>query len=173
MSARPSLQTSADSFEGLKDVAHSVHFDNLRELPSFRDATKSPRNNVRGKPAEILYWWRVITQTWVVLLIGCEANFPRRTSTNQKHYPDLSSDTSSVFLVFVPQIWFGGETSHDVAKYRLFSRATIPGGGTWVYVCWVCAAGLSEPLPHYSLYFWPSRPSLSHFLENVIFAIPT
>ena len=29
------------------------------------------------------------------------------------------------------------------------------GGCTWVYVCWVCSAGLS-----------------SHFLENVIFAIP-
>ena len=29
-----------------------------------------------------------------------------------------------------------------------------PGGrGTLVNVCWVCAAGLSEPLPHYSLFF--------------------
>ena len=26
-----------------------------------------------------------------------------------------------------------------------------PGGGTWVKFCWVCAAGFSEPLPHYSL----------------------
>ena len=26
------------------------------------------------------------------------------------------------------------------------------GEGTWVNVCWVCAAGLSEPLPHYSLF---------------------
>ena len=26
------------------------------------------------------------------------------------------------------------------------------GGGTWVDFCWVCAAGLSEPLPHYSLF---------------------
>ena len=32
---------------------------------------------------------------------------------------------SMEFLVFVPQMWFGGETSHGVAKYRLFSRATI------------------------------------------------
>ena len=23
-------------------------------------------------------------------------------------------------------------------------------GGTWVNFCWVCATGLSEPLPHYS-----------------------
>ena len=29
----------------------------------------------------------------------------------------------------------------------------FPGGGTWVNVCWVCAAGLSEPLPHFSLFF--------------------
>ena len=26
------------------------------------------------------------------------------------------------------------------------------GGGTWVNFCWVCAAGLSEPLPHCSLF---------------------
>ena len=28
----------------------------------------------------------------------------------------------------------------------------LPRGGTWVHFCWVCAAGLSEPLPHYSLF---------------------
>ena len=29
-----------------------------------------------------------------------------------------------------------------------------PGGGgvSWVNFCWVCAAGLSKPLPHYSLF---------------------
>ena len=27
------------------------------------------------------------------------------------------------------------------------------GGDTLVNVCWVCAAGISEPLPHYSLFF--------------------
>ena len=26
------------------------------------------------------------------------------------------------------------------------------GWGTWDNFCWVCAAGLSEPLPHYSLF---------------------
>ena len=37
-------------------------------------------------------------------------------------------------------------------------KASEPGGGgggggvgTWVNFCLVCAAGLSEPLPHYSL----------------------
>ena len=28
----------------------------------------------------------------------------------------------------------------------------LPIGDTWVNFCWVCAAGLSEPLPHYSLF---------------------
>ena len=29
-----------------------------------------------------------------------------------------------------------------------------PGGGgvTWLTFCWVCASGLTEPLPHYSLF---------------------
>ena len=27
------------------------------------------------------------------------------------------------------------------------------GGGTWLNFCWVCAAGLSEPIPHYSLFY--------------------
>ena len=30
----------------------------------------------------------------------------------------------------------------------------VGGGGTWVNLCWVCAAGLSEPLPHYSDILW-------------------
>ena len=44
------------------------------------------------------------------------------------------------------------------------------GGGTWVKFCWVCAAGISEPLPHYSLflvYFVANyKPHLSHFWAN-------
>ena len=34
----------------------------------------------------------------------------------------------------------------------LSSRGGGGGGGTWVKFCWVCAASLSEPLPHYSLF---------------------
>ena len=33
----------------------------------------------------------------------------------------------------------------------MFSRRGGGGGATLVNFCWVCAAGLSEPLPHYSL----------------------
>ena len=32
----------------------------------------------------------------------------------------------------------------------LASPYFYPGGGTWVNFCLVCAAGLSEPLPHYN-----------------------
>ena len=32
------------------------------------------------------------------------------------------------------------------------SRGGGEGRGTWVNFCWVCAAGLSEPLLHYSLF---------------------
>ena len=40
------------------------------------------------------------------------------------------------------------------SKYTVvFLLSLRPRGGTWVNVCWVCAAGLSEPLPHYSLFF--------------------
>ena len=47
-------------------------------------------------------------------------------------------------------------------------------GDTWINVCWVCAAGLSEPLPDIIVYFVANyRPHLSHFWANVIFTIPT
>ena len=47
-------------------------------------------------------------------------------STNQKYYPDLGSDASSVWIsALVSQTSFGGETSGSVAKYRLFSQDTI------------------------------------------------
>ena len=48
---------------------------------------------------------------------------------------------------------------------RSFGKSSLPlipgpctpggGGGTWVKFCEVCAADLSEPLPHYSL-LWPN-----------------
>ena len=40
----------------------------------------------------------------------------------------------------------------SISVAELSSRVGEGGGGTWVNVCWVCAAGLSEPLPHYSLF---------------------
>ena len=49
------------------------------------------------------------------------------------------------------------------------------GGVTWANFCWVCACGLLEPLPHYSLFCGHIiDPSLfySHFGKKVILAIP-
>ena len=46
--------------------------------------------------------------------------------SNQKHYPDLGSDTSSVWnfcTVFVSQTSFRGKTGGGVAKCRLFSQS--------------------------------------------------
>ena len=37
-------------------------------------------------------------------------------------------------------------------EFPKFQTGIARGGGTWDNFCWVCAAGLSEPLPHYSLF---------------------
>ena len=37
-------------------------------------------------------------------------------------------------------------------NFRNFRPELPGGGGTWDSFCWVCAAGLLEPLPHYSLF---------------------
>ena len=43
--------------------------------------------------------------------------------TNEKHYPDLGSDVSSVWnLWLVSQMSFGRETSGSIAKCRLFRQ---------------------------------------------------
>ena len=47
---------------------------------------------------EISYWWRVTTQIWVVLLLWLR-KFPSRQDQSG-HYPDLVSDTSSVWNFF-------------------------------------------------------------------------
>ena len=75
------------------------------------------RNDALEKSAE-----RVTTQIWVALLIGrSRGNF---ASTNQKHYPDLGSDASSVWsFALTSQSPFPGETSSGIAKCQLFSQA--------------------------------------------------
>ena len=51
------------------------------------------------------------------------------------------------------------ETHLSLVVQKVDSAPGKGGGGgrggvrTWVNVCRVCAAGLSEPLPHYSLFF--------------------
>ena len=48
-----------------------------------------------------------------------------------------------------------GEKASEVLTYTLqpcLRFLTPPRGGTWIKFSWVCAAGLSEPPPHYSLF---------------------
>ena len=74
------------------------------------------------------------------------------------------------------RLYFDSSFNLENSKPR---RGRGGGGSTWVNFCWVCAAGLSEPLPHFSLFcgqiidppilvtFWEmqfSRSQLSHFL---------
>ena len=44
--------------------------------------------------------------------------------------------------------------SHSFTKSPIYHYIWGAGGkgGTWVNFCWVCATGLSAPLPHYSLF---------------------
>ena len=47
-------------------------------------------------------------------------------SANQKHYPDLGSDTSSVWnSVLISQTSFGGETSGSVAKCHFTGKPVV------------------------------------------------
>ena len=97
--------------------------DSLRKQTTFQDTTLVlPQNGVWGTSVEIPYWRRVTTQIWVMLLIGW-SNF----STNQKHYPDLGSDVSSVWIsaVVPPQTSFRGVTSDGVVKCWLFSKLSV------------------------------------------------
>ena len=56
--------------------------------------------------------------------------FFSRGTTNQKHHPDLRSDTSSDGISeLVSQTSFTGETSGDVTECRLFSQAIYIIGG--------------------------------------------
>ena len=61
-----------------------------------------PRNDVWETSAEKPYWWRLTTETWVVLLIG-------RAVTGHQY----------VIFTLVSQTSFRGQTSGGVAKCRL------------------------------------------------------
>ena len=45
--------------------------------------------------------------------------------------------------------WFHLQETHEVDKHI---NSPLGGGGTWGNFCWVYVTGLSEPLPHYSLF---------------------
>ena len=103
-------------------VLSSLHANSTNSFYQRKTTpTGSLGNDVWETSAEIPYWWRITTLIWIVLLIGCTFAL-----TNQKHYPQLGSEASSVgnSAVF-SQVSFRGETVGWVAKCRLFSHATF------------------------------------------------
>ena len=60
----------------------------------------SPRNNVWGTRAEVLYWWSVPIQIWVLLLIGW-------SKFSTKHYQRITRSSSIEFLRSFPRRHFG------------------------------------------------------------------
>ena len=80
-----------------------------------------PMKQVWGMSPEIPYWWRSshypdlgINCFWLGMLLR------KFASTNQKHYPDLGSDTSSVWNFCA----ISTDTGDGIAKCQLFSQAT-------------------------------------------------
>ena len=88
----PLMITSQDDKPGLSTYKATdiVAWENSRH--SETPPLVSPRNDVWETSAEIPYRWRVTSQTWVVRLISWKF-----VPTNQKHYPDLGGDASSVW----------------------------------------------------------------------------
>ena len=86
---------------------NSIAWENSRHLATLPiTALVSPPNDVWETSAEIPYWWRVTTQIWLVVPGG------KFDSANQKHYPDLGSDASSVWnfcVRFSDVIWWGNQ----------------------------------------------------------------
>ena len=75
-----------------KDV-YGLTLNKLRKQSTFRDAASSFPAKWRPRNAELQKFHT--SQIWECFWLF-EANFPRG-STNQKHYPDLGNDTSSVW----------------------------------------------------------------------------
>ena len=87
----PLMITSQDDKPGLSTykATQIVAWENSRHFAT--PPLVSLQNDVWETSAEISYWWRVTSQTWVVRLIGWKF-----APTNQKHYPDLGGDALSV-----------------------------------------------------------------------------
>ena len=84
----------------------------------------SPRNDVWATTAEILHWWRVTTQIWVVLWL-VEANFsssqPIRSTTQiwvvTRHLRGISE--------VVSRTSFRGETKGSVSECRKMNKRYV------------------------------------------------
>ena len=103
----------------------NTELSSLRKQPTFGGATTC-------FPAKS---WRVRNERRNSILmthhhpdLGCASDWLKQVSyrgtTNQKHYPDLGSGSSSVWnSALISQTSFRGETSGDVTKCQLFSHA--------------------------------------------------
>ena len=88
-----------------------IIFSSLRKPLTFRDI----RPCFPAKGALRSHTDDVSLPTSGSCLSLVETNFPFNT-TNQKHYQDLGSDTSSAWEFYSPQTLFRGETSGGVQK---------------------------------------------------------
>ena len=82
---------------------------------------------------------------------NCCLVFPSSTKRDARAKLLFWQYKPSAFLPFSLTSWSSLlklPKDHHIGNYVLYS----PGRGTWVNFWWVCAAGLSEPLLHYSLF---------------------
>ena len=75
-----------------KQIAPSVLAEKTDDVSRCHHRFPHEMTSDRQTSAKIPYWWRVTFKITVVLLIGWKS-----PSTNQKHYPDLGSDASTVW----------------------------------------------------------------------------
>ena len=86
----------------------------------------SPRNDVWETSAEIPYWWRITTQIWVVLVVGCAAwkIFLQPISSTTQNWV-VTRSQYGISHSFLGRHFMGKPVgpSGSVAKCRLFSQA--------------------------------------------------
>ena len=115
-----------------------ITFSSLRKQLTFRDIFRQTE------------LWGPILMTchypdWSCLLL-VETNFPFNT-TNQKHYQDLGSDTSSAWEFCSPQTLFRGETSGGVQKrwprfvFFVLLKLTKKKNATFSFLDWNSLCG--------------------------------
>ena len=64
----------------------------------------------------------------------------------------IEADPNRSYIVDVFEAGSNQKVSFNSHRPRGYPAGEGGRGVTWVNFCWVCAAGLSEPLPHYSLF---------------------
>ena len=109
------------------------------------------------------HWLALYTSghTWPIVVSGAE--LPNLCAFCTDHIPEWSFWKTLRLLVNAENLnmklhrlsrCFGKRPPYHLEPAQGDHHDHLSGGGTWVRFCWVCAAGLSEPLPHahYSLF---------------------